>query len=192
MNREQALDLLHKNMQNQNLRRHCYAVEAVMGALAERLGKKDKKETWQIAGLLHDADWEKTQENPQQHTKLITGWIQAIEEENELEDLRNAIISHAWGYVDGNREPLSKMEWALYCCDELTGLIVATTLVKPDKKLSSVTVDSVMNKWNEKSFARGVNRDQIKECEGRLEILLREFIEIALSAMQAIAPELGL
>ena len=192
MNREQALELLHKNMQNQNLRRHCYAVEAVMGALAQRLGEKDKKETWQIAGLLHDADWEKTAQNPQQHTKLITGWIKEIEEENELEDLRNAIISHAWGYVDGNPEPLSKMQWALYCCDELTGLIVATTLVKPDKKLSSVTVDSVMNKWNEKSFARGVNREQIKECEGRLQIPLHEFIEIALRAMQAIAPELGL
>jgi len=163
-----------------------------MGALAARLGEKENKEVWQIAGLLHDADWEKTQENPQQHTKLITGWIKEIEEENELEDLRNAIISHAWGYVDGNPEPLSKMQWALYCCDELTGLIVATTLVKPDKKLSSVTVDSVMNKWNEKSFARGVNREQIKECEGRLQIPLHEFIEIALRAMQAIAPELGL
>ena len=192
MTRDQALDLLHKNMQNQNLRRHCYAVEVVMRALAERLGQKESKDEWGIAGLLHDADWEQTQNEPQKHTKLITAWIDSIEPEEDSEDLKNTIISHAWGYVEGNPEPTTQKGWALYCCDELTGLIVATTLVKPDKKLSSVTVDSVMKKWGEPSFARGVNRSQIKECEGRLQIPLHEFIEIALTSMQSIAPELGL
>lgn len=192
MTLEQATQILHNNMQNLNLRRHCYSVGIVMKSLAKRLGEDDKQETWQIAGLLHDADWEKTQSDPQSHTKLITAWIDEVEKEDHIEDIKNAIISHAWGYVEGNPEPTTQMGWALYCCDELTGLIVATTLVKPDKKLSSVTVDSILNKWNEKSFAKGVNRDQIKECEGRLKIPLREFIEIALTAMQSIAPELGL
>lgn len=190
MNREQALELLHKNMQNQNLRRHCYSVEAVMRSLARRF--KEDEDKWGIAGLLHDADWEKTQEDPKMHTKLVTAWIKEIEQENELEDLRNAIISHGFGYVEGNPPPKTNMEWSLYCCDELTGLIVACALVKPDKKLASVTVDTIVKKWGEKTFAAGVNREQIKECEGFLQIPLREFIEIALTSMQAIAPELGL
>ena len=84
------------------------------------------------------------------------------------------------------------MQWSLYCCDELTGLIVATALVKPDKKLSLVSVDSVMNKWGQKSFAAGVDRRQIELCVEKLHIELREFIEIALSSMQQIAPDLGL
>ena len=88
--------------------------------------------------------------------------------------------------------PKTKMQWALYTCDELTGLIVAVTLVKPEKKLASVTADSVMKKWNSQSFAAGVNRKQIEECESRLGIPLREFIELAVSAMQGIHDELGL
>jgi predicted hydrolase (HD superfamily) len=84
------------------------------------------------------------------------------------------------------------MQWALYTCDELTGLIVAVALVKPEKKLSSVTVDSVMKKWNSKSFAAGVDRKQIEECTPRLGIELRDFIQIALTAMQSISMDLGL
>ena len=84
------------------------------------------------------------------------------------------------------------LEWSLYCCDELTGLIVAVALVKPDKKLASVSVDSILNKWKQKSFAGGVKREQIEECEERLAIPLREFIEIALTSMQEIHEDLGL
>lgn len=189
MTRNQALELLHKNITNNNLRRHCYAVEAVMKSLADRLGHKDEEDKWGVAGLLHDADWEVTQEEPNKHTHLVTDWIKEVEPDEELQ---NAILSHGWGYVEGNPQPKTQMEWALYCCDELTGLIVATTLVKPDKKLSSVDVDSVMKKWKETSFAKGVNREQIAQCEGSLGIPVREFVEIALRAMQNIAPSLGL
>ncbi|MEK7120463.1 MAG: phosphohydrolase [Patescibacteria group bacterium] len=190
--RPQAVEILHKNIQNANLRRHCYAVEAVMRALYKRLESSYAKATedkWGIAGLLHDADWEVTKEDPAKHTHLVTSWIAEIERDGELEE---AILSHGWGYVEGNPKPKTKMQWALYACDELTGFIVAVALVKPDKKLSMVTVDSVLRKWNEKSFAKNVNRDQIKQCEGELSILLPEFIEIALIAMQNIAVDLGL
>jgi predicted hydrolase (HD superfamily) len=84
------------------------------------------------------------------------------------------------------------LEWSLYCCDELTGFIVAVALVRPDKKLASVTVDSVLKKWGEKAFAAGVKREQIEECEDRLGIPLKEFIEICLQAMQGISKDLGL
>jgi putative nucleotidyltransferase with HDIG domain len=188
MTREEALKLLHDNMQNINLRRHCYAVEAVMRALARHF--KEDEDKWGIAGLLHDADYEKTKENAkEEHTKHVLEWLKDIQADSDIYD---AVATHAWGFVDGAPQPKTKMQWALYCCDELTGLIVAVALVKPDKKLASVTVDSVMKKWKQKSFAAGVDRKQIEECEPRLGIPLEEFIEIALTAMQGISADLGL
>lgn len=190
MTREQALELLHKHMQNVNLRRHCYAVEAVMRALAKRFG--EDLDVWGIAGLLHDADYEElkgTEKVISDHTKLTLNWLKEL---NASVDISDAIAAHAWGYVGGAPQPKTKMQWALYCCDELTGLIVAVALVKPDKKLASVTVESIMKKWNEKSFAAGASREQIKECESRLQVPLPEFVQIALTSMQQIAPELGL
>ena len=195
MNRDTALKLLHDNMQNINLRRHCYAVEAVMGALYERLEDGSKSETernkWRIAGLLHDADYEITKDNDpkKNHIKHVLEWLKEAEAEADIYD---AIAAHGWGYVEGMPEPKTKMQWALYTCDELTGLIVAVAFVKPDKKLASVTVDSVMKKWGSGSFAVGVNRKQIEECTPRLGIELQEFIDIALKAMQAIHEDLGL
>ena len=193
MTREQALELLHKHMANANLRKHCYAVEAVMGALYDRLNtnKNDnERQRWMIAGLLHDADYEETKDTAKtDHTKKVLEWLKELDVHA---DITNAIASHAWGYLDVAPEPQTPMQWALFCCDELTGLIVATALVKPDKKLASVTVDSVMKKWNSPSFAAGVDRTQIENCQSRLGIPLSEFIQIALTAMQGISGDLGL
>lgn len=185
--RDQALKLLHDNIQAINLRRHCYAVEAVMRALAGRLGGDSG--LWGIVGLVHDADYELTKNNPNEHTRLVAKWLSDLQAGDEI---INAVLAHGWGYVEGNAEPKSKMEWALYCCDELTGFIVAVALVRPERRLSSVTVDSIMKKWNEKSFASGVTREQIEVCQQKLEIPIQEFISIALSAMQAKASDLGL
>lgn len=187
LTREQALDLLHSRMESPNLRRHCYAVEIVMKALATRLS--GDPETWGIAGLLHDADYEITKTDTQKHTHLLLEWLTDKEERAEV---LNAISAHAYGYVTDAPEPKNHMEWALYCCDELTGFIVAIALVRPEKKLSAVTVDAVISKWNQKAFAKGVDRDQIALCEEKLGIPLPEFVQIALTSMQSIAPELGL
>lgn len=194
MNRESALKLLHENMQNINLRRHCYAVEAVMGVLYDRLedGEKNEsgREKWKIAGLLHDADYEQTKDAARtEHTKHVLKWLKDLDTGMDIYD---AVAAHAWGYVESAPMPKTKMQWALYTCDELTGLIVAVALVRPDKKLASVTVDSVMSKWNSQSFAAGVNRKQIEECESRLGVPIREFVEITLTAMQSIHDDLGL
>jgi predicted hydrolase (HD superfamily) len=193
--REQALKLLHDNMGSPNLRRHCYAVESVMQALAKYF--KDDVEEWGIVGLLHDGDYEKTKESPEKHTLLMSEWLKGIGENDP--EIHSAILSHNYAHLteadignSGAKMPKNRMEWSLYCCDELTGLIVAVALVKPDKRLSSVTVDSIMKKWDEKSFAAGVKREQIEKCEEKLNIPLREFVQIALEAMQGIAPELGL
>ncbi len=181
-------------MENQNLRRHCYAVEAVMRALYNRLedGNKSQAEEdkWGIAGLLHDADYEETKDTAQKdHTKKIAEWL---EEMDAHVDVRDAVARHAWGYVEDAPEPKTKMDWALYTCDELTGLIVAVALVKPDKSLSGVSVESVLKKWKSSSFAAGVDRSQIEQCESRLKIPLREFVQVALTAMQGVHQELGL
>lgn len=199
MTREDALKLLYDNMQSVNLRRHCLAVEAVMRALAQRLsGDKDK---WGIAGLLHDADYEQTKTNTPEHTKRVVEWLKQFDTDP---DITNAILAHGWGFVEGNPMPATPMEWALFTCDELTGFIVAVALVRPDppsheasegqgkSKLQLVTVDNILKKWSEKSFAAGVHRPQVELCGEKLGIPLREFVTIALEAMQGISKELGL
>ncbi|MGB6882060.1 MAG: phosphohydrolase, partial [Microgenomates group bacterium] len=116
-------------------------------------------------------------------------WLKQMGETDE--EILSAILSHNYAHT-GQNPPKNKLEWALYCCDELTGLIVAVALVKPDKKLASVTIDSIMKKWKQRSFAAGVKREQIEECEPRLGIPLKEFVQIALEAMQGISKDLGL
>lgn len=194
--RKEALKLLKKHMSQENLLRHCYAVEAVMRALA-RFFKEDE-ERWGVVGLLHDGDYEETKATPEKHTLLMSQWLKELGETDP--EILSAILSHNYAHLvdaeigDGSvaSPPKNKLEWSLYCSDELTGLIVAVALVKPEKNLASVTVDSIMKKWKEKSFAAGVKRPQIEECEPRLGIPLREFVGIALEAMQGISEELGL
>ncbi|MEJ2441731.1 MAG: phosphohydrolase, partial [Patescibacteria group bacterium] len=134
-------------------------------------------------------DYEKTKETPEKHTILMAEWLKEMGETDE--EILSAILSHNYAHT-GKNPPKNKLEWSLYCCDELTGFIVAVALVRPDKKLASVTVDSILKKWNQKSFAGGVKREQIEECQTRLGIPLEDFIQIALTAMQAISEDLGL
>ena len=184
--RKEAWELLNQNMKNQNLIRHCLSVEAVMRALAEHFGKD--QELWGLAGLLHDGDYEKTKDEPKQHTVVMARWLKEKGVENS--ELLEAILSHNFSHT-GENPPKNNLEWSLYCCDELTGLIVAVALVK-DKKLASVSVESVMKKFPIAHFAAGVNRDQIKMCREKLGIELSDFIGIALKSMQAIGKDLGL
>lgn len=185
--RQQAWELLTSHMQNQNLRRHCLSVEAVMRALAKKFQGDEEK--WGIVGLLHDGDYEEVKKDPSQHTIEMHQWLQKIGENDG--EILSAILSHNFVHT-GQNAPKNNLEWALFCCDELTGLIVAVALVRPDKKLSSVNVDSVMRKWDIKAFAAGVKREQIAKCQEKLGIPLPEFIGIAISAMQNISEELGL
>lgn len=185
--REQVLELVKKNLKNQNLFRHVLAVEAVMRALARRFGGNE--ELWGSLGLLHDADWELTKDNPNQHTRLTLAWLQEID--FSAGPLVQALKSHNRKHTQLG-EIQSVMEWALETCDELTGFIVSVALVRPDKKLASVGVEHVLKKWKEKSFAAAVDRDQIAQCQEKLGVQLNDFIDLALSAMKSIAMELGL
>jgi putative nucleotidyltransferase with HDIG domain len=187
LTRNQAIEILNNHLKNKNLFRHCLVVEAVMKSLARYFNEDEEK--WGLAGLLHDADWEETKDNHQEHAKKIVEWLKEKGENDK--EIIEAILSHNFKN-NGFRPPQTKMEWALYTCDELTGLIVAVALVMPDKKLASVTVESVLKKFPSKSFAAGANRDQIELCEEKLGIKLEKFIEIALSSMQSISGEIGL
>ncbi len=186
MTREEALVFVQEKIKNENLRRHCYAVEAVMRALASYFQADQAK--WGLAGLLHDVDYEFTKNNPADHIKQALLWLKKKKIDPEV--LR-AIQAHGWGFVVDSPMPRNKLEWSLYCCDELTGLIVAVALVK-GKKLNNVTVESVLKKFPQKSFASGVSREQIKLCWEKLGINLSDFIGLALQAMQNIHKELGL
>lgn len=184
--KKEALDLLHSKMQSVNLRKHCYAVSAVMESLAVKFD--ENVEMWGIVGLLHDGDYEFTKEDHSKHAKMMADWVRETGETNE--ELLTGIESHGW-FHEG-KKPKTRMQWALFCSDELTGLITAVTLVRPDKKLANVTVENILSKWKQKSFAAGVKREDIENCEKELRIPLPEFIELALRAMQGIHEELGL
>jgi predicted hydrolase (HD superfamily) len=184
MNRDEVLQLVNDWTKNQNLVKHMLAVEAEMKALAKHFGENE--DNWGLAGLIHDADYEKWPElHPQKTLDELTA--------RQAPDwLINAVRTHASNYNGQTQEPKTKLEWALYTCDELSGLIIACALVQPDKKLSSVTLESVQKKWKKKDFAAGVHREQIALAEEKLGIKLDEFIKICLSAIQGIAPSLGL
>lgn len=194
MTKAEALDLLHKNMQNQNLRRHCYAVgyamEGIHGYLSSisRTPTEDV-EVWGALGIIHDADYELTKDDWTKHTVLLLEWLEELGMDKD-DSIYLAIKSHN-NKITKLRDPQTDMEWALECCDELTGFIVACALVKGGK-LSEVTLETVKKKWPQKTFAAGVIREQIEQCNEKLGINLDEFISIVLKSMQEHCDELGL
>ena len=187
ISREDALKLVNEKLTSPHLRKHSLAVEAAMKGLALHFGGDESR--WGMVGLLHDIDWDQTKDAPDQHTKKTVEWLKGLG--NTDTELHDAILSHNHHH-NGEGEPETQMEWALYTCDELTGFIVARTLVLPTKKIADVTVESVLKKFPSKSFAAGVNREQIKMCEHKLGIKLEDFVGIVLKSMQEIATQLTL
>jgi len=185
MNRERVYKLVLEMTKNQNLVKHMLAVETEMRALAKHFSEDE--ELWGVTGLIHDADYEEMKEK---HPSAE--FFKQLEELKFDQKIIQAVKAHGWNFQPGLPEPETKMEWSLYCCDELSGLIIACALVRPERKLAAVTVESVLKKWKEKSFAAGVHREQIALCEEKLGIPLPEFIELGLKAMQAISGDLGL
>ena len=185
MNRQQTLDYVNARTKNKNLVKHMLAVEAEMKGLAKHFGEDE--ELWGLAGLVHDADYEEMKEkHPSQE------FFKQLEELKFEPVIIDAIKAHGWKFQPELPEPKTKMEWSLYCCDELSGLIIACALVRPSKKLAEVTLESIKKKWPQKSFAAGVNRAQTELCEEKLGIKLDEFISICLQSIQSISTDLGL
>ena len=183
MTRQEALDSIKANVGNENLVKHMLATEAIMRALARRLG--GDKEEWGLTGLLHDIDVELTSGDMNTHGRLGADLAREL---GATEAMAHAILCHNEMHGVPRETELDK---ALFCADPLTGLIIAAALVRPDKRLASVEAKSVKKRFKEKSFAAGANREQIARCS-ELGLELDEFIELGLEAMQGIAAKLGL
>ena len=184
INREQALTLLKKHIQAENLIKHCLATEAIMRKVAERLGKDE--ELWGLIGLLHDIDLEITRDDQLKHA--LVG-AEMLTREGFPPEALQTIRAHNGERLGIQRQ--TDFEHALAASETITGLIVATALVQPEKKIASVKVKSVTKRMKEKRFAENVNRDIILECE-QIGIPLDDFVALSIAAMQGIADDLGL
>ena len=167
-----------------NIRKHSLASEAIMRALASRLG--EDPDMWGLVGLLHDLDYNETREQMHRHA-LDTQRI--LLERGVHPDIPNAIKYHNAENLGLTRQ--EPIHFALTAAETITGMIVATALVYPDKKLASVKPKSVRKRMKAKEFARAVNRDHIRLCE-EIGIPLDDFIVLSLEAMRGISDRLGL
>ncbi|NPV53977.1 MAG: HDIG domain-containing protein [Firmicutes bacterium] len=183
MERSEALDIVGKYVKNKNLIKHMLATEAIMKALAARLGEDES--TWGLTGLLHDVDYEQTAGAPARHSLVGAEMLESLKVDG---DIVHAVKVHNEHH---GLPRVSRLDKALYAVDPLTGLIVAAALIHPSKKLALIDVPFIMHRFKEPSFARGADRDQIRSCS-ELGLDLEEFIGIGLEAMRGITGELGL
>jgi len=181
MERDQALELVKKNLSNKNLVKHCLAVEACMREFARQFDQDI--ETWGLAGLLHDLDYDTTYNDPDNHALKTAEMLQ---EYNLPEEIIHAIKAH-----NQRVEMKSKMDIALFTIDPTTGFIIACALMHPDKKLKSLDLRFLQKRFKEKSFARGASREHMKES-AKLDLELDDFLQTCLKAMQQIDTQLGL
>lgn len=184
MTRNEAEELLRKYVKSERMLDHSIASEAVLRALARRLGRDEER--WGLAGLLHDIDIEVVGGDLSRHgleaERILT-------EAGIDPEMVAAVKSHNEAVCGAARN--TELQHALAAGETITGLIVATALVYPDKKIASVKVKSITKRMKEKAFAASVNRDTIRECE-KIGLPLDEFVEISLGGMREIADRIGL
>jgi len=193
-NRNQFLQAL-KNQIEENILHHCLAVESCMGAIFDYLKTNNqltevdlKKEDWLLAGLIHDIDYsgEYKAFHPNKTLEVLARYDLTI-----TKKVHNIIRAHApekTGY-----QPKNKSEWSIFCADSLTGLIVATALVYPSKKLADVKLSSILKRFREPRFAAGIRREDIIKCENKdgLNLSLEKLTEICFEAMRERSLEIG-
>lgn len=181
MDRNQAIALMEERLTNKNLRKHVRAVAAVMKRLAPRFGGDPA--VWELAGLLHDLDYEVTLQTPEKHGLVSAEWLA---ERGVSAEVVSAVKAHADKAPRDN--PMCR---AAACADPVTGLLVACALVHPAKKLAAIDVPFAAHRFREKRFAAGADRGRIMLC-AELGLSLEEFLGLSLEAMQGISAELGL
>jgi putative nucleotidyltransferase with HDIG domain len=184
MNRADAFALLREYVKDQSLVRHCLAVEAAMRAYACKLGEDEER--WGIVGLLHDFDYERWPSAPDHPLK----GSEILRESGYPDDVITCILSHA-DYLQDRYPRRSAMEKGLYACDEISGLIMATALLRP-MGIEDLTASSVRKKMKSKGFARGVNRDDVVRGAADFGVDLDGHIQFVIDAMKGVASELGL
>jgi predicted hydrolase (HD superfamily) len=182
-NRKEAFELLKEYNHEESLIKHALAVEAVMRYFAKKFGEGEEK--WGIIGLIHDLDYEKF---PKEHCKKTE---EILKEHNWPDDYIKAALSHVWG-ICADVEPKTKMEKVLFGIDELTGLTVATALVRPSKSVLDMKAKAVRKKRKDKSFAAGVDRSVIQKGTEMLGVELDELFTDTIMGMRQAAAEIGL
>ena len=186
VSREEALGILTRYLRDERMVRHCIAVGAVMRALATRLGEDPG--LWELVGLLHDVDYDYVGRDMSRHGLGALEILRGVLPQYALE----AIAAHnEHNGFKPSSEASVRLTHALRASDHLSGLIVATALVMPSRRLAEVRVDTLLRKFKAKDFARGVDRERIREVE-KLGIKLEEFLQIGLEALKGVAAELGL
>ena len=183
IDREQALGIVREHVKSENLVKHMLAVEAAVRWYARKLGEDEER--WGITALLHDFDWEI---HPDLHTHPMEG-APILRERGVDEEMIEDILSHADRTGVPRDTPLRK---ALAACDEITGLITATALVRPSKSIHDVKVSSIRKKWKNLNFAAGANREEMDESIEAFGVEKWEHVGNVLEAMQGIAEDLGL
>jgi len=183
MNRSQALAIVNTYVRSENLIRHMLAVEAALRYYARQFG--DDEELWGSVGLLHDFDWEihpTLEQHPQAGAPILR-------QHGVPEEIIRAILSHA-DHTGVPRQ--SRLEKALYACDEITGLITAVALVRPSRSLYDLSSQSLKKKWKDRAFAAGANREEIARAAEEFGVELWQHVGNVIAAMRTIAPQLGL
>ncbi len=183
--RETALEKLKEKVETDWLVKHCIAAGAVMRGLAERLD--EDPDAWEVIGILHDIDFDITKDDPNRHTLLAAEWLREWEFD---ERAVKAVLAHN-EMADHDEKRDTTLDLALSAGESITGLVVATTLVMPDKKLASVKPKSVRKRMKQKAFARRVSREEILQCE-QIGIPIADFCELAVGEMQKVSDQLGL
>lgn len=184
ISRMAAVELMERQLTADNLRKHSLAAEAIMRELAPKFG--EDPDLWGLAGLLHDLDYNETREDMEQHGLVTQQMLSRLGVRQEVID---AIKFHNAEHL--GLQPTQPIHFAISAAETVTGLIVATTLVYPEKRLAAVKPKSVLKRMKEKEFARAVSRERIRLCEN-IGIPLPEFVDISLNAMRGISDVLGL
>jgi uncharacterized protein len=182
MDREEALAIVREHTTKEITYRHLISVEGVMRALARRFGEDEER--WGLTGLWHDLDYDFTEDNLERHAHQTVEWLR----ERGFEDgaVLNAILAHRF---EENRRSL--LDKAIVHADAVSGLLVAAALVRPEKA-TGMKVSSVKKKLKEKSFAPGVEREEIRNVEESIGLPLDDFIAVSIEGIQDVAPEIGL
>ncbi len=187
VSRDAALALMEEWTDSVSLRNHMLAVEAAVVAYARHYGENE--ELWAVAALLHDFDYERYPNPERDESGHPYVGVAELQRRGYPEQVTEAIMGHA-DYTGTARESL--LSKVLFASDELTGLITAAVLVRPDKDIAQLTLKSVKKKLKDKAFARGVNRDDVRQGAEELGVELDEHIEFVIRAMQERAAALGL
>ena len=188
VNRAEALTLMHEHTQSPSLRQHMLAVEAAMRAYASKFG--EDAEAWGLVGLLHDFDYEKFPNAEHSATDGHPAWgVDLLRSKGVAEPLLRAVLGHATYSGVPRDTPMAK---TLFAVDELCGFLVACALVRPSKSFADLEVSSVKKKLKDKAFARGVNRDEVRQGAEELGVPLDDHIAFCIQALRPVEPSLGL